>query len=291
MGVSVWKRGSERAPHKPLLLLLALAAVQRGEDRLIRYTETDRRLSQLLVEFGPPRKSHHPEYPFWRLQNDGDFWEIPERRKAIERRGPRKRSADVPARILREVEARGGFTAQVFEELGSDPALVNKIAASILEEHFPASLHQSILDAVGMPWVPEGSRPRERSGEFRAEVLRLYEHRCAVCGFDGRLGVSDLALEAAHMKWVCHGGPDTPQNGLLLCTLHHRALDRGAIGLSANRQVLVSQHLHGGDQVREMFLRFSGQDLREPLVPSARLAESFIGWHRREVFRDPPRLT
>jgi len=33
--ISVWKRGSRRAPHKPLLLLLALAEVQRGGDRTV----------------------------------------------------------------------------------------------------------------------------------------------------------------------------------------------------------------------------------------------------------------
>jgi len=32
-------------------------------------------LERLLFEFGPPRKAYHPEYPFWRLQNDG-VWEV-----------------------------------------------------------------------------------------------------------------------------------------------------------------------------------------------------------------------
>ena len=31
-GVTVWKQGGERAPHKPLLLLWTLARVQRGGD-------------------------------------------------------------------------------------------------------------------------------------------------------------------------------------------------------------------------------------------------------------------
>ena len=67
--------------------LLALAAVQRGQDRFLRFAEIEERLKKLLIDFGPPRKSYHPEYPFWRLQNDGDFWEIPERGHAIELRG------------------------------------------------------------------------------------------------------------------------------------------------------------------------------------------------------------
>jgi len=70
-GITVWKRGEQRAPHKPLLLLYALARNRQDVDRFIPYTEVDERLRQLLIDFGPTRKSYHPEYPFWRLQNDG----------------------------------------------------------------------------------------------------------------------------------------------------------------------------------------------------------------------------
>ena len=74
-GVNVWKKGAQRAPHKPLLLLYALARSRRNRDRFIPYTEVDEKLRQLLIDFGPTRKSYHPEYPFWRLQNDG-IWEL-----------------------------------------------------------------------------------------------------------------------------------------------------------------------------------------------------------------------
>ena len=37
--------------------------------------------------------------------------------------------------------------------------------------------------------------------------------------------------EAAHIQWHSHGGPDQVANGLALCTFHHGAFDRGAIGL------------------------------------------------------------
>lgn len=64
--INVWKRGDQRAPHKPLLLLLALAKLSRGEPRLIPYVEIDPKLTELLREFGPVRKAYHSEYPFWR---------------------------------------------------------------------------------------------------------------------------------------------------------------------------------------------------------------------------------
>ena len=73
--LTVWKKDDQRAPHKPLLALYTLGRLRRGGERLISYADVDRELRKLLKEFGPPRKSYHPEYPFWRLQNDG-VWEV-----------------------------------------------------------------------------------------------------------------------------------------------------------------------------------------------------------------------
>ena len=73
--ITVWKRGGERAPHKPLLALYAIGRALRGEPRMIDYAQVDRDLGKLLIEFGPRRKSYRPKYPVWRLQNDG-LWEI-----------------------------------------------------------------------------------------------------------------------------------------------------------------------------------------------------------------------
>jgi putative restriction endonuclease len=39
-------------------------------------------------------------------------------------------------------------------------------------------------------------------------VLTAYEFRCAVCGFDVRLGAASIALDAAHIRWRQAGGPD-----------------------------------------------------------------------------------
>ena len=75
-GLKVWKRGGQRAPHKPLLLLLAMGRAVRGESRLAPFSELEKTLTGLLRHFGPPRQAHHPEFPFGRLVKDG-LWEIP----------------------------------------------------------------------------------------------------------------------------------------------------------------------------------------------------------------------
>lgn len=50
--LNVWQRGSERAPHKPLLILLALGALARGELD-VPFAKYEPRLRALLKEFGP----------------------------------------------------------------------------------------------------------------------------------------------------------------------------------------------------------------------------------------------
>ena len=116
-----------------------------------------------------------------------------------------------------------------------------------------------------------------------------YERRCAVCGYDGRLQGDELALEAAHIRWHCYDGPDALPNGLLLCSFHHVALDRGALGLTDRHQVLVSKHLSGGAAVDDWVGRFHGQLLLLPREGADRPAAEHVAWHRAQVFRQPAR--
>ena len=75
--INVWKRRGQRAPNKPLLLLLAFGRVLDEGERLMPYSQIEGQLKELLKRFGPPRQTVHAEFPFGRLPNDG-LWEIPQ---------------------------------------------------------------------------------------------------------------------------------------------------------------------------------------------------------------------
>lgn len=281
--VRFWTQGDQRAPHKALVLLLALAQLQRGGGRWLAFSEVEPKLRQLLVDFGPHRRNVRPDYPFWRLRNDG-IWTVLEEDTLL----PLENAAgDVPVSALREVGARGGFNAATFELLKRRPELVNLVAERLLTETFPPSVHDLLLDAVGFPWIAQG-RP-QRDPWFREEILRIYERRCAICGYDGRLGSSELGIEAAHVKWHAAGGPDEASNGLALCSFHHLAFDRGAISLDDSLRILVSQDVSGQSNVTEFLIRFSGVALRGPQRGTPSPHPDYLAWHRREVFWDPPR--
>jgi len=267
-----WAHGDRRAPHKPLLLLIALARLQRGEEQWLRFAEIEEPFRELLEQFGPGGGAGRLVFPFWRLRNDG-VWSIPEEPQLA----PLQNTAgDVPIVALRSLNARGGLRADLFEHLRARPELANTLARQILEDGFPPSLHESILEAVGFPWTVGR---RRRDPRFREEILRIYERRCAVCGYDGRLGTADLAIEAAHIKWHAAGGPDEPENGLALCSFHHVALDRGALSLDDELRILVSQHVNGHSQTEELLLRFAGASLRRPQRGAPDPEAAFLTWH------------
>ena len=82
---------------------------------------------------------------------------------------------------------------------------------------------------------------RTRDPKFRDRVLTAYEWSCAVCGFDVRMGSVSIALDAAHIHWHTHGGPDEESNGLALCVLHHKTFDLGAFTVKDGKMIVLSE--------------------------------------------------
>jgi putative restriction endonuclease len=282
--LNVWTRGSERAPHKPLLLLLALGRLSQGEQQL-PFSECEDDLTELLREFGPSRRTYHPEYPFWRLQNDG-LWQVSSDTPLV----PRKSNTDPSRSQLRQGRAVGHFPSDIRSNLIANPALVVEIAQRLLSAHFPASLHEDILSAVGLPRDGSFAVRRPRDPQFRTRVLTAYEYRCALCGLDLRIRNITIAIEAAHIQWYQAGGPDTEANGIALCSLHHKVFDLGAFTIHTDYRILVSQLVHGSTQFEHVLLRHHGQAIRRPSRPEHTPDTRYLAWHRQEVFKEGPRF-
>ena len=275
-----WGSRGERAPHKPLLVLYAIGKLLRGEDRLISYTDDiEENLENLLKEFGPRRDHYNPQFPFWRLQND-EIWEVTDADQIRQ-----TASGDAYITDLREYNVAGGFNETISEQLQNDPELTFDIIQSLLDAHFPASLHEDILQAVDIELPLQAFDTRTRTSNFRINVLRAYEYKCAICGFDVKLGTSPIALEASHIKWQKAGGPDEAVNGLALCVMHHKLFDRGAFTLSKRLEILVSDDAHGTKGFQEWLMDFHRQKINFPQRQTYYPEMDYIGWHVREVFQ------
>ena len=276
--LKVWRNGDERAPHKPLLVLYAIGRLRQDGNRFLPYSEIDDSLGNLLREFGSRQTNYGTQYPFWRLQND-EIWEISDADKIGQ-----TSSGDALKSDLVRYDVSGGFLEDIAHQLQRDSKLSFEIIQGLLGAHFPSSLHEDILQAIGIEFPLQ--RPNQRSNSnFRANILKAYEYKCAVCGFDVQLRHQPVALEASHIKWRQAEGPDEVINGLALCSLHHKLFDRGAFALSDQLEILVSDDAHGSVGFEEWLMRFHGEKINFPQRQSYYPAPEFIGWHVREVFQ------
>lgn len=100
--------------------------------------------------------------------------------------------------------------------------------------------------------------------EFRRKVLANFGGVCCVCG----LADQDL-LDAAHIR----GWAKDPQsrlrieNGLALCALHHRALDRSLLRVEREGEIWIAESLRKRSGLHlEMFGAFHGKFISSPRV-------------------------
>lgn len=296
------QRAGVYAPHKPLLILLALARVQHGEPRLVEFATVDDLLKQLLAEFDPSSAAKSRHYPFWHLATDGNgaLWELS---------GPRailNRSAGATPNLteLRERHVRRGCPQDIDDALRNVPGLLPAVASRVLDIFFPLTLHADILAALALDIdspsevreaMPNGAidtlaQRRRRDPAFRERVLRAYEYKCCVCGFDLRIGLTPAGLEAAHIQWHHVGGPDVVPNGLSLCALHHKLFDLGAFTVEpSEHRVVFSQHAISGERGIAGELQFHGRTIHPPQHADFLPASEFLLWNSKNVFKGPAR--
>ena len=275
--ITIWRKGEQRAPHKPLLLLHVLSRYRQGHERLFNYSsEIYEPLLDLLERYGPQRRDQRPDMPFWRLKGDG-FWEL-QNAELCSTNGSRQ----PPRRELTEYNVAGGFDADNFALVAKNHRLIDTLAQQLLEAHFPASIQEDIADEMGFDIR---TSLRQRDPKFRQMVLRAYNYQCAICCFNMRHDNAPIALEAAHIRWKQNHGPCEVPNGLALCAIHHKAFDRGSIGLDENMRVMVSGAVNGGGVVQRLFWDFAGKAIALHPVKENYPGERFVEWHRKEVFR------
>ena len=284
LSVKQYQSSGQRAPHKPLLILLALGRLSQTGSSQLSWSEAERELADLLHQFGRPSETKGASaaaYPFTRLRSDG-FWTL---------------SRDVPndsVGPLRAAPITGRLEPALEAELTSSPELLFSAAVRVAQQQFPASMLGDVLEAVGLdgePWVvgpvvADDVAVRRRRASWRGEILRAWDNACAFCGYDGTAGLGPVGLEAAHVRWFNFGGPDEPDNGLALCSLHHKLLDRGVLGFADQDQLVVSEKFTARSDAGRQVYDLHGHRLR-PRPGTALPSADHVAWHSAEVFLRP----
>ena len=272
-----------RAPHKPLLVLLALGQFAATGSSALPWSVVEDRLGALLAEFGTSTTTgpSSAAYPFTRLRSDG-VWQL---------------SREVPNDTIGPLKSEpieGRFPPEIEDELRRSPSAVSDVARALVESQFPLSIASDVLVAAGLdpdvvfasPAAPVGSA-RRRDPRWRHRIVAAWDRACAFCGYDGSLGGAPVGIEAAHVRWFTFDGPDDLDNGLALCSLHHKLFDRGAIGLADGGIVVVSEAFAATGSVARRVYDLHGHELR-PRPGTALPADDHVRWHRQEVFKGSP---
>ncbi len=105
-GIRRFARGGRRAPHKPLLLLYALARLKHDRQTEVRFNAAEAVLRPLIRSYGPWGTEPRLSYPFSRLINDR-LWRLPDAETLVDAKG------NVWEMLARERDAVAGFTPDV----------------------------------------------------------------------------------------------------------------------------------------------------------------------------------
>lgn len=273
-----------RAPYKPLLLLWLIGRVAQSQSTTVSFKEAELDLKLLMHRYRLGR-SVRVAYPFVYLGQSRELWKVEDSQGNDVTRMPQA-TKESPA-FLRE-EAIGALTPE-FEWALHDPKVRSAVVNTLLHMEFPETLHEEILDDVGLGHLVVPALAR-RDPSFKSTVLLAYENRCSFCGFSGSLREALVGVDAAHVKMRSHSGPDRIDNGLALCALHHRLFDRGALGLSENLRILVSQHMMTREDESPVPIKqLVGAPMRLPQAGYSAPNIAFIRWHNANLFVAPAR--
>ena len=298
--LTIWRRRDERAPHKPLLALWAIGRCLQGSERLVEFDVIHKTLLNLLQSFGPPRKSYKTHEPFWRMQKD-QIWEVTQAHRV-----PVQPNGSVSPAILRELHVSGGLRSTLYDLFRHDPSLALGVAKELVVAHFPKTMWFAVLEATlgeyaqivlamespnveieNSTLLASTLNRRIRDRNFRARILSQYNHKCAVCSYSFEFPSGHWpALEAAHIKWHSHRGPNTSENGLSLCVLHHELFDWGiftiqpnTLNISVASSVLQKQPTNAISRLHGLPLQVTPEHANE--LPAA----EYLNWHTNNVFR------
>jgi putative restriction endonuclease len=252
------------APHKPILLLSVLQAVQVGLISSRRIYITPELLTFFKSNWAQLVNSPHQcrfSYPFFHLKSSG-FWNLlptPGNEVYV-----RQSSKSPSLNELRNAVQFAEIDQELFDLMKSDDSnlLLRQV---LLETYFPTTKHSVDKISTGFDLFheyenallvadPENYRAEikalienndeeeifVRGGAFKREIPKIYDYTCSI----SRLRVTSVydisIIDACHIKPFAESYDDTIGNGISLCPNLHRAFDRWLITIDKDFKLVVS---------------------------------------------------
>jgi len=293
-----------KSPYKPFLLMSVMDMVADGSitrnfiEPSLDLTETWLGYIALLP---PLNRQASMAYPFFYLIGDG-FWNLKPRPDVEVKHGQTVSSI----KRLREFYYGAKFNDDLFPLLQMKSSR-EKLRGALIDTFFapevqPRLWEQAVLNLDAAEYsskllgvadkpitVPSNSESetteKVRDQGFRKAIVRLYDHRCALCGIKIITDENHTIVEAAHIKPWSVSHDDRPTNGMALCKLCHWSFDEGLMAVGSEYQVLVSQIVKKDPNLPGHMLTLSDRPIFCPSESKLWPALGNFQWHRKTRFR------
>lgn len=134
---------------------------------------------------------------------------------------------------------------------------------------------------IGRVVVQELRNRRIRDRAFADQVFRPYGFRCAVTGSDIIDPIGHADLNAAHIRPVALGGPDSIRNGFPCISSVHRLYDLGWFTITDDMEIVVSDFARQHPTLASLR---RGDRLLPPKWEEYRPHPDFLKFHRDHIF-------
>lgn len=132
------------------------------------------------------------------------------------------------------------FINNIFPDEGYARVLVGIARPSVVSR----KVEYTIPDDIESRYMVRESKVRLHQAAFRSAVLGVYNNRCAVTGM-----IAPKLIDAAHIIPDAEvGASQLINNGIALSNIHHRAYDRGLIGIDPDYRIQVSEHISPNEE-------------------------------------------
>jgi putative restriction endonuclease len=280
-------KARDNAPHKPLLLLVFLEMVEKGEfvgGSLPLTPELAYRFDTFfdVVKYRRPARPD-VRMPFHHLGTQ-HFWS--------------------PRMVNGEASQHRSTTAYVlpdpeFVECCRDPEFRRQARSILIATHFEPAERNALYHLVGMEIPQDDAITRTaffktiddaevagRSARFRLDVVSAYNYTCALTGYRVTTISSGAIVDAAHIHRFADSRNDDPRNGIALCKNAHWQFDAGLWTIDDGYRIVVAKDAFSESSPNQTPLsEMHGQRLRLPREEWNWPAHIHLQWHRARRFQ------
>ena len=209
-------------------------------------------------DFEPTKTSNGWRYRYQHVNVGGPTWKNQRLQSNID--------DAVPVAAFRQVPRKVGGITQ-YEVLGVAFVTLYDIKSGYFEMESAPAHTEELTSSYNRPNVEEDLRLwretqqaiREGQADFRNKLIKAYNGRCAVTGYD-----LELAVDAAHVRRYNGRHTNFIQNGILLRKDLHKLFDCGVFGIRpGDLSIAINDRAS-----RSMYADLSSMRLTPPSVPA-----------------------